>query len=789
MGKSFKSKPTSTLAPTNLEANVVHALQAGHAKQAVEWAKQLCKQEPTPEHQRLLRDAYQERARQMHRQGMSREAIGVLENALALEAEPAWRAAAAEEMAAYGHPARALELLGGLPEMPTDTPVLGRLVDQIISQDGPAPPLPADLQSQCDLVRTLLADLEAGRDDAVRAALQQIGVRSPALEWKLLARGLLAYYEGDDARALENWQRLDSHRLPFRLATPLRFQIDPEFRRVQSPEAQAQMRKRADRLLGNPLLAPLRALQKALADTEQVREALTLAGQVVPLLRDQPAALRRLASCMFWYLVEGGGPDDVRRYGKLFGAPPEDPGLDRLSALCAEVDGGMEMAHIHWQRFEQAVAKRPDLWHGQADRARALVWLRMGQNAAQMPSEEVLENLPPFLRDHPDRPRPLTPSAQKCFERSLQLAPNLLAAHEALIDFWKRQEQPKQEEAAVRRLLEQCPGQAKTLERLADLLVKRREFAEAVRCYQQALQANPLETGLRGKLSSAYLGQARGHAEAKEFEAARASYRAALRVKDGADYSVFCKWAACEFRAGQEEQAENLIRQAHECSPIRLVVSYLMVVEASRLKLPRPLIKRFEGEWQAGLAQPLTEKDIVELARAAAVHRMAAVEYRGQKTHEKKILTVVEKIFKLPYTRGQAEAMGAALLALDASRLLRQFLSRARSRFPDNPRLWLLEAEQYFRKGPQGCPPHIVLPLLDQAARLAARLPAGDEQRKLLEDIGERQRLLQSTTGLMDELADLLGGFPDDDFADPDDDEAFAPFGLPLPLPRRRRRR
>ena len=34
----------------------------------------------------------------------------------------------------------------------------------------------------------------------------------------VLLRGLLAYYQEDDVRALENWQRLHPERLPFRLA-------------------------------------------------------------------------------------------------------------------------------------------------------------------------------------------------------------------------------------------------------------------------------------------------------------------------------------------------------------------------------------------------------------------------------------------------------------------------------------------------------------------------------------------------------------------------------------------
>ena len=52
------------------------------------------------------------------------------------------------------------------------------------------------------------AQVQAGQDEAARETLQPIGLRSPFLEWKVLLRGLIAYYQSDDVRALDNWQRL-----------------------------------------------------------------------------------------------------------------------------------------------------------------------------------------------------------------------------------------------------------------------------------------------------------------------------------------------------------------------------------------------------------------------------------------------------------------------------------------------------------------------------------------------------------------------------------------------------
>src|SRR5207248_7846116 len=118
--------------------------------------------------------------------------------------------------------------------------------------------LPSALHADFDQVLLAFGHLEAGRDEEARAALQAIGLRSPFLEWKLLLRGLQAYYLKDDARALENWQRLDPERLPARLAAPYRAQIDAAFRNAQPPETQAALQRQLDRLQGSPLQAQLR---------------------------------------------------------------------------------------------------------------------------------------------------------------------------------------------------------------------------------------------------------------------------------------------------------------------------------------------------------------------------------------------------------------------------------------------------------------------------------------------------------------------------------------------------
>src|SRR5207249_2030483 len=107
---------------------------------------------------------------------------------------------------------------------------LGHAVDSALRQGKPGrDTLPETLRPQFDVILQAFAQSAAGQDEEARTTLQGIGLQSPFLEWKLLLRGLLAYYEKDDARAVENWSRLNSERLPARLAAPLRFVIDEPY--------------------------------------------------------------------------------------------------------------------------------------------------------------------------------------------------------------------------------------------------------------------------------------------------------------------------------------------------------------------------------------------------------------------------------------------------------------------------------------------------------------------------------------------------------------------------------
>ena len=117
--------------------------------------------------------------------------------------------------------------------------------------------MPADFAAHRDAIFRAFEHLSAGRDSHVRDNLQFIGLSSPFLEWKLLCRGFVAYYQLDDARSLENWKRLTPMRMTAHLAAPFRAVIDPAYRDALTPEVRERLLKKMDCVHGNVITLTL----------------------------------------------------------------------------------------------------------------------------------------------------------------------------------------------------------------------------------------------------------------------------------------------------------------------------------------------------------------------------------------------------------------------------------------------------------------------------------------------------------------------------------------------------
>jgi tetratricopeptide (TPR) repeat protein len=740
---SKKHKQHRPTAPSQGEVRqrAQRAAQEGRFQQALDLAKQLYKQEPTPENRAFLKQTYLGRARQLIGQGYTRDAITVLTVARQVDpADPVYLGEVASELARCGALQEVLPLLEHLPEVATGK-VFAAVADVSMRQ-GPAGrgKLPVALQPDFDRIVQAFEQVEKGQDEEAKTTLQGIGLKSPFLEWKVFLRGLQAGYQNDDPRALENWQRLNPERLPARLAAPFRLSIDSDFRAAQPPTTQHALQKQLERLQGASMANVLREVQNAYARQEPMSHAFTLVQGLLPQLRKEaPHLVPRLAACFYWAILETG-PEDLRRYERVFGPPAQDPHFARLRALAYERAGEVELAHKSWQDYEKQVSGNKALWGDDTERVRALIWLRMGQNAAGAPDERALERLPDWMRDHPDRPRPLKPSPDECFNRCRQLAPDLLPAYEEPFLYHRRARDAKKTEAAGKRLLEKFPKHVPTLTALGDMVEEQGRATEALDLYLRALQQNPLDRALRTRVGDAHLSVARSDVQQKKLDEARQQCQAARAYLDGRDPTAcLCLEVACAFQAREASQAEELLTQARTRGPSSAAVSYQMLVEAASLKLDKKVKSRFDGEFKQVLKQPVTLPDVLALLRA--VHRLqqSGVTYHGQKTHTKKIQALAEALDLQSIGDRDFFNLGKALLDADG-RVVVDRLLRKRGNYlhSEDPYWHYLSALSEIARGPERMIHWNVRNSLEMAQRYARQMPDGDEKQQLLDGIHQQ---------------------------------------------------
>lgn len=427
-----KKRAAPLPAPPTAE-RIAQAARAGDHAAAVNLARQLHALTPTAGNKALLTRTLAAALADAADRDKAADFGRFLSAALELDpADPAWPPLLA----------RGGRLADALARVTDDArpAVLGQAADRAVrlrSKDG----LPDDLHGGFDAVIAAFRAHEAGDADAARAALEPVGLRSPFLDWKVLVRGLLAHAAGDDARAAEAFARLDPVRLPSRLAAPLRAGVDPAHKAALPAEEAAPLLAKYVKLTAAPAADALRAVAKELGRDKPLAPAFRAAEAALPHLRAiDPALVRRLGGVLYQAVIQQGQPNDMTKLRALFGPPADDPQFHRLQALVGEQVGDPAGAHTHWRKYEGWLAGGPGGWPADLrDRARAMVWARMGDNARRAAADAAADaDIDPFFGPpRRKKPKPLDPPPAACFARAAGLAPDWPDAGRKLFDAHK----------------------------------------------------------------------------------------------------------------------------------------------------------------------------------------------------------------------------------------------------------------------------------------------------------------------------------------------------------------
>jgi tetratricopeptide (TPR) repeat protein len=764
-------KPNAPEKP--LTYRIAKARKEGRTQQALELAHDLVKNEPTDANREVLRQAMLERGLHLQVHGSPTDAVTVYQSALAMGGTPEFIGTVAHRLASCGAVALALAAMQQLADPAVRQRILQCAVDAAVTQ-GPAgkSALPTEFHGGFDLVQQAVAHYEAGRDEDARAVLQGISLQSPFLEWKLFLRGLIAYAARDDARAVENWQRLTKGRLTFALGATMRAGIDPAFLASQPPGAQRMLRTRLMQHQG-VASAPLLEEIKALLNGDSLGPAFRKAEQVVPLLRrEHPDLAVRLGQCFFWTIVERGEPEDVERFRHVFGPPADDPSLQRLHALALEARGMFPEAHQAWQNLINAVKNNPAAWPGDsAPRVQALLWTRMAENASSR-RKNYKPSGNPFFDLFASQPTPLKPTAEQCLENAIALAPDRLESYRALFQLYRSAGKAAKAKKIGQELLQRFPGHADTMAALGQLCLDTGDFKKAQEYFEKAIQANPLERSLRRDLARAKQNYGLKLTLESKFDKARTEYEQALPLWDGSKTALLCQWAVAEMKAKDADRAAALIAQANAEADHRLACRYALVGASVRARLPAKEKKQLAQELKDALADTPTPAEVLVLIESAAHQRSTHDDaFHGQKTQEKTILKFLDAVRFDTFGEAQLVRLCQGLAVLQSRRPWFRCLNHARRQFLKTPFFRLSYVDYYLMENSYDKKTDLAREHLDQARRLAEELPRGEEQEQLLEQIMERDQIIAEIEARNPSLMDVMERFFRDGPFDPDDDE------------------
>ncbi|MBI3744816.1 MAG: tetratricopeptide repeat protein, partial [Chloroflexi bacterium] len=459
-------------------------------------------------------------------------------------------------------------------------------------------------------------------------------------------------------------------------------------------------------------------------------------------------------------------------------APADDPPLYRLEAIALEERGLWPEAHRMWQAFIAHVAAHPEAWPADvARRVQAMIWMRMADNA-MFKRHERKHSGNPFFDLFASYSPPLKPDAETCLANAIKLAPDRLESHRALFALYRSQDKIAKAKKIGQQLLKNFPDHAETMEALGDLSMDTRDYKKAQDYYQKALEANPLERSLRHALARAKQFYGLSLTDDGKFDKAREQFEQALNLWDGSKFSLLCRWAAAELKAGNPPRAAELIAQANAEPNHRLAVCYALVGESVRAGLTTSEKKRLAKELKDALAQAPTPAEILVLLESAADQRATHEEtFHGQKTHEKTIVKFLEKIEFATFSEMDLTRICICLQTMDARKAWLQCLHHGRRHFLKNPFFRLSFADYYLLEHTHDPKTHLAREHLDAARRLVQEMPRSDQQQAFLEEIQEREAVLAEMDSRGSMMDGFLGGFDpygdDDDFYGDEDEEFF----------------
>jgi thioredoxin-like negative regulator of GroEL len=623
MGKKhhkISSRPAE-LSSGQLERQARDDMAAGHFRKARDTYKILCKQDREKYLPGLI-EANRRLAEQLMERGLLSDAEQVLAYLKAI-APPSSMLAADVTFALKKHDwQRAFDEASRLCK---DMPDALEERDRAAAADALVLAFP-NVQESSRLPPPVASDLAAivgalhcvceERWEQAQELLRPVPRGSLFAAWKILVKGVIAFYAGDTEKAATLFAQLPPHGVPVRVASAFRLFLGRGHGQKFDTPADEQALKGACGLLDATNLAPflLRADQSWRAARREdsygeMRQAPgfpseepDLAGALSDFYLNAPFSMRDAAYDRYLHWFER-----LAASGRF--KNNEEARLTYRMLGCAGLDEPFsELIERFWRRFLQFYPADDPL----KPKVASLVLEQLGDYHAQRETP-----LPFFFGEEGERLRDVE-GAIRLFQESIEHDPSNLGAYLKLLDVYERTEKNSERNRLLDRMAQLFPKEKAVLLRAGQECLKRKAYLKGTQYLERAHSLDALDPEVLQALVSAYTHLARQYYEKKNVNKGRDTFNPARRyaIRDQTDFVrgldfLQALQGVLEMTFGDKETGLQLITAARECtlSPVAL----LLFAHGNRRLYRRREQSPFWAELlqsRAQVASPRARKDV-----------------------------------------------------------------------------------------------------------------------------------------------------------------------------------
>jgi len=767
-------------------------------KQALKDARVCYRQSAIDEHRILLEQASIGRARELDQAGLKPQAHDILQELLV---QPVIDSAVRQELPEL---LSRLAMLDRYPEyrqrLDADPELKAKLVvraaDSAVLHLSDAKNAAPEIRHGAALVLAALDQLDAGMESESLELLKDISRQSPFADWRLFVRGLAAYHRHDQVNTDANWSRLDSDRVPARLARLLKAIRESDTEAPSDPNLANALAALEAALWGAPLLTDFRFLKERAAAGEWLKVVSVLRNMRERLRVVDPVASEAITSFLVGQAISTTDRELLRELMIHAEPLPWDPNWNHAKARLFELAEDQSLKEFvgAWTKYLGDLEHVRCWTEADITLAKALVLEKLGVIYSSLTEDAQLDAADRARKKIPN-PDPLTdaecealdwdydfeliPSsfferkAQQALEASLALRPDLRETHGWLCSLWELTKAPLKAVQARINLLAQFPDDLVSLERLAHYHNTRGEFSEALKYLSRMRQLKPLDEVYRRRCWNVHMNLFREHLKGKKLELAIEQLKAAesLNANDGQKYLWLTRSAIVQREQGNTERYEALLTEAEQVAGHPAAVWFAMTADAALISSPLKLYQIFEKRFLDALKTSFHAAAAGWMAEFANALLGENQKYTGQVKHFRALSDYLKLGKKSKFDYLPLREICDFLFAQKDKgnkTILEHYLKHGRGRFRDAGFFSACLGLLNLQLGPKKCDYDYIQQMLEDAQ---AKLLNSDDpaDKALLPNIQHTLAFLDDLDDMDDDLeyGDVFGGmFTEDLFVD-----------------------